>query len=124
MVRFLIDGRRAQPYFAGETDFHSPQSIPFSLSQVISSFQIAEHVPSLVATSLSVGAVILPIKAFGRSILTFFLDSEWSLLRPGPTSVTVIVKPWSRTLQPQLFESNLPKIFAKFADHFQLPVHT
>ena len=80
MVRFLIDGRRAQPYFVGETDFHSPQAIPFPASQAISYFQVVEAGPSLAATSLSVGGLFSPIKAFGRSILAFFLDSNQSLL--------------------------------------------
>src|ERR1035441_4630496 len=91
MVRFLTAGRRAQPYFFGETDFHSPQAIPCPASQAISSFQIVEAGPSLAATSLSVGGMILPIKAFGRSILTFFLDSNQSL----PPLANVLASPRS-----------------------------
>jgi hypothetical protein len=73
MFRFFNAGRRAQPDL-GEAECHSLQEIPFAVSQAVSSFQTVIESPSVAARFFDEGCVFLPMNAFGKSTLTFFLD--------------------------------------------------
>lgn len=59
-----------------EIDSHSLQAMPWFASHAVSSFQVAAEAPSFARSSWRAGWVFLPIKAFGKSIRTFFLDSD------------------------------------------------
>ena len=81
MVLVLSLGRSAQPYL-GETECHSFAEMPWAVSQRVNSFQRSSESPRVAAMSLAEGGVFLPVKAFEKSILAFFLDFK-SKFTPG-----------------------------------------
>ena len=89
MVLDLSLGRSAQPYL-GEIEFHSSVEMCFSASQEASSCQTVAESPRAAASSFVEGRVFQPMKAFGKSILTFFLDFDGESTPDSPSAIATV----------------------------------